>query len=254
MSLQGAFGRRSNLIVSSAITDFRRAWLIKTSSDLLHKLLTGRPQTETGRFFIIRIARFQRDKMLRFFVKIIFLLAALVFIIMKNQGGDRRVFFKQPAEEPAHQSEISFFDGKYQDLLNSYSLRQPGDAWRLAPSHNSKNLVKLDITHASGKYGLQVRVYDNSGQDFAEFVKSYIAAFQKDMDNPDIIDQKDFAGDGVVGTAISFDGRKRNGYYLKSYVFPGQKFFYAIQGGCPFADKDILEPDLDEIAATFKPL
>jgi hypothetical protein len=197
----------------------------------------------------------QIDKiMLRFLVKIIFLLAALVFVVMKNQGGDRRAFSREPAEEPVHQSEISFFDGKYQDLLNSYSLRQPGDEWRLAPSPSSKNLIKLDITHKTGKYGLQVRVYRKSGQDFAEFIKGYTAAFQKDMDNPEIIDQKDFSGDGVIGKAITFDGQKRNGYYLKSYIFPGEKFFYALQGGCPFADKDILEPDLDEIAESFKPL
>lgn len=175
-------------------------------------------------------------------------------MLIKNQGGDKQAFSRQPAEEPAHQSEISFFDGKYQDLQNSYCLRQPGDAWRLAPSPNSKNLIKLDITHKSGKYGLQVRVYRKSGKDFAEFVKGYIAAFQKDMDNPEIIAQTDFSGDGVVGTAISFDGQKRNGYYLKSYVFPGEKFFYALQGGCPFAEKDILEPELDDIATSFKPL
>jgi len=48
MSLRGAFGRRSNLIVSSAITDFRRAWLIMRSSDLLHKFAGARFFTESG--------------------------------------------------------------------------------------------------------------------------------------------------------------------------------------------------------------
>ena len=42
-------------IVSSAITDFRRAWLIKTSSDLLHKFKRAGFLTESGSFSFQRV-------------------------------------------------------------------------------------------------------------------------------------------------------------------------------------------------------
>jgi hypothetical protein len=34
--------------IGSAVTDFRRAWLIMRSSDLLHKFKPGRIQSESG--------------------------------------------------------------------------------------------------------------------------------------------------------------------------------------------------------------
>lgn len=72
------------------------------------------------------------------------------------------------------------------------------------------------------------------------------------MKNPKLLSKSQFKGQGITGVAISFDGRKRNGYFLKSYVFPGKRFYYALQGGCPFKQKDTLEPELDKIAASFK--
>lgn len=190
--------------------------------------------------------------MLRLMIKLVFLLAALLFILLKNDSSTPTQAL--PAEEEANEAEISFFDGKFQDRLNRYTLQQPGEAWKFSPSPRSKNLIKLDITHKSGKYGMQVRVHRKGQQSFDDFVSFYIARFKQDMQDPEILNQRSFAGEGVAGVAITFDGRQRNGYFLKSYVFPGARFYYAIQGGCPFDRKDELEPELDKIAASFKPL
>jgi len=38
--------------IGGAVTDFRRAWLIKTSSDLLHKFKRAGFLTESGSFSI----------------------------------------------------------------------------------------------------------------------------------------------------------------------------------------------------------
>lgn len=189
---------------------------------------------------------------MRLAIRLVFLLSAIFFILLKN--NIEKAPATTQAEEPPLQSDISFFDGNYQDLFNGYSLKQPGENWRFSPTPRSNNLIKLDITHKSGKYGLQVRVHKKGSQSFEEFVRSYIDQFLSDMQNPDILEQKEFAAAGVIGTAVSFDGRKRNGYFLKSYVFPGNRFYYALQGGCPFDQKAQLESELDQIAATFSKL
>lgn len=187
---------------------------------------------------------------MRLVIKLVFLLAAMVFVLLNNQK--QRTTQAIQAEEPANHTDISFADGRYEDIYNGYSLKQPGPDYKFSPSPRSKNLIKLDITHKSGKYGLQIRVHQQGGQSYDEFLQNYIVRFIKDMQNPEILSQTTFAGDGVTGTAIAFDGQKRNGYFLKSYVFPGTRYFYAMQGGCPFAEKDTLEAELDAIAATFK--
>lgn len=189
---------------------------------------------------------------MRLAIRLIFFFGALIFILIRNNSySDSSIV---PAEEPAHQSDVSFFEGRYLDRLNGYSIKQMGDDWKFSPSPNSNDLIKLSLTHKSGKYGLQVRVYNKGKLSFDEFVENYIKRFEKDMKNPELLDQGQFKGQGITGVAISFDGRQRNGYYLKSYVFPGKRFNYALQGGCSFKQKDTLEPELDKIAASFKTL
>lgn len=188
--------------------------------------------------------------MARLIVRLVFLLAAMAFIMFNN--AQKKNTPATQAEESAHQTDISFENGRYNDRFNGYSLKQPDANWKFSPSARSNNLIKLDITHQTGKYGLQVRVHQKGGQSFDEFVQSYIERFKSDMQNPEIISQGEFSGEGIIGQAIAFDGQKRNGYFLKSYVFPGTRFYYALQGGCPFVQKDELESELDKIAASFK--
>ena len=189
---------------------------------------------------------------MRLAVKLLFLLTAMAFVLIRNYSQPKPVAV--PAEEFEKKTGISFFNGDYRDAVNGYSLKQPDQDWRFSPSHLSKDLIKLDITHKSNKYGLQVRVHNKYSRSFDEFVDFYVDNFKKDMKNPPVISHKDFSGANVTGKAIAFDGRKRNGYFLKSYVFPGEKFYYALQGGCPYDRRKELEPELDEIAASFKTL
>lgn len=189
---------------------------------------------------------------MRLALKLLFLLAAMVFILIRNHSTPQPVAV--PTEEFEKETGISFFNGNYRDAVNGYRLEQPDKNWRFSPSHLSKNLIKLDITHKSDKYGLQVRVHKKNSRSFAEFVNFYVDKFEKDMKNPPVISRKDFSGINVTGKAIAFDGRKRNGYFLKSYIFPGERFYYALQGGCPYDRRQELEPELDKIAASFKTL
>lgn len=186
---------------------------------------------------------------MRLGLKLVFLIAALVFVLLKNQHISAPE--PGPAEERADKSEISFYDGYYHDAFNDFSLKQPGNDWKFSPAHRSRNLIKLDIAHKSGKYGLQVRVHEKRGRDFNRFIADYIKRFKSDMNDPELISQNDFSGKNILGKAISFDGRERNGYFLKSYVFSGKRFYYALQSGCPYVHKNELEPELDKIAASF---
>lgn len=189
---------------------------------------------------------------IRLTIKLLFLLVALFFVLFKNDYFSRNQAVV--AEETAHETNVSSFAGNYRDRLNGYSIQQPGDEWKLTPTPRSKDLIKLDISHQSGKYGLQVRVHKQSQQSFDEFVQNYIERFKSDMKNPEILSQQSFNGKGVTGIAITFDGQQRNGYFLKSHIFPGKKVFYTLQGGCPFEQKNELEPELDKIAASFSVL
>ncbi|MGM0599632.1 MAG: hypothetical protein ACQETH_07405 [Candidatus Rifleibacteriota bacterium] len=188
---------------------------------------------------------------MRFVIKILFLCATLMFFLIRNFASSPLTI---PTEEVEKETGISFFNGNYRDAVNGYSLKQPDKNWKFSPSHLSKNLIKLDITHKSGKYGLQVRVHQKNARNFAEFVDFYIDKFEKDMKNPPLLGQNDFEGQNVTGEAISFDGRQRNGYFLKSYVFPGERYYFALQGGCPYDRRKEIEPELDKIAASFKNL
>ncbi|MEW6710895.1 MAG: hypothetical protein AB1403_13800 [Candidatus Riflebacteria bacterium] len=183
-------------------------------------------------------------------LKLLVLLVALTMFLIKNNGFSNPSTV--PAEEPPLVSDISFFEGRFIDAFNGYSLKQPGEDWKFTPTPRGKNLIKLDMVHKNGKFGLQVRVHEKSDQSFAEFATAYIDRFRAEMQNPEIISDSEFDGDGVTGRAVAFDGRERNGFYLKSYLFHGQKFFYALQGGCPFKQIEELEPELDKIAASFR--
>lgn len=185
---------------------------------------------------------------MRLLLRLIFFILGLV--LFKYYTSSAPII--RHAEEQEQESEISFFEGRFQDHLNGYSLRRPGKEWKFEPSPRSKDLIKLGITHKSGKYGLQVRIYQKNNLGFDEFLNQYIENFKNDMQNPAILSRSTFQGDGINGVAISFDGRKRNGYFLKSWVFPGDRFYYALQGGCLFAQKGKIEPELDKIAASFK--
>ncbi|MFZ5949862.1 MAG: hypothetical protein ACOYXC_04115 [Candidatus Rifleibacteriota bacterium] len=187
---------------------------------------------------------------MRIAFKLLILLLAMTLFIIKNNGfGNPSTM---PAEESPLVSDISFFEGRYIDAFNGYSLKQPGEDWKFTPTPRSKNLIKLDMVHKSGKFGLQVRVYEKGDQYFSEFAATYIARFRSEMQNPEILNDSEFDGNGITGRAIAFDGRERNEFYLKSYLFEGQKFFYVLQGGCPFKQVEQLEPELDKIATSFK--
>jgi hypothetical protein len=160
------------------------------------------------------------------------------------------------AEQVAPEDEIEqlrIVDGLYKDHINGFSIVQPDSTWKFTPKAKSRDLIKLDITHESGKHGIQVRVH-NSQKSFEEFLQSYIVRFFKDMKNPPLIADEGFSAQNLVGRALSFDGRARNGYFLKSYVFPGKNKYFALQGGCLYEQKDRVEPILDQIAASLSEL
>jgi hypothetical protein len=187
-------------------------------------------------------------------IKIVFKVVLLIIAMIAGFWSGFAGKSQGDPEADAEQENLvpKIINGIYHDNKNGFKIAQPNSSWKFTPKPNSKNLIKLDITHESGKYGLQVRFYKSSLEDLESFSKYYIESFEKDMKNPPMLENSKFVVQNLSGKAVSFDGRKRNGYFLKSYIFPAKNGWFVLQGGCPFSQKNSIEPELDAIAASFK--
>lgn len=138
----------------------------------------------------------------------------------------------------------------YRDRHNGFSIRYP-EGWTVQGHPFSRNLIRADLVSADGKTGLQVRIYPSEFRAFSGFVAWYTEQFLREMPNTSLLDERyRSSGDFPVCT-ITFDGRRRNGYFLKSYLIWTGKRIFVLQGGTPYARKSRDEPLLDSIAASF---
>ncbi len=178
---------------------------------------------------------------MRIFLKIIILLVFLALAILRQAGISQN---HSPITAESTATSVK-------DSLNGYEINHPAD-WQVKPTPGSKSLVKLNMMDPTGKFGLQLRVYPSRNIEMEIFLDWYAKDFKKDMKDPIELARGDFNAGDAKGKFISFDGRKRNKYFLKSYLFANEKKVIVLQGGCPFIKKDTLEAELDKIAASLK--
>jgi len=160
----------------------------------------------------------------------------------------------RPSQQPP-QAEVSALSqpGIFSDSENHFRICHP-DGWTLIPHPHSKDLVKLDINCEAKRSGLQVRVYSKRIHSLSSFADWYEQDFGKQMTGSKLLAREICTlGKNSVIT-LSFDGRARNGYFLKTYLIDGDHCFYAMQSGCPFKAKTEIEPLLDNLAASFEML
>lgn len=138
---------------------------------------------------------------------------------------------------------------EYQDAINGFSISCP-ESFSIKSYPNARMIV-ADINHRSGATGLQIRVHQRSNLSFDDYIQWYREQFLKDMRGIRIIDEGYETIGSREGYVMTFDARSRNGYFLKSYLIPDEKRFFAFQSGTPFTERDRMEPVLDTIAASF---
>lgn len=144
-----------------------------------------------------------------------------------------------------------FLTQEYLDHQNRFSIKYPKD-WTIKPSPHQKNLIKADIISQDKKTGLQIRIYSGKNYSLEEFTDWYIKQFIREMSAPVLLNKKYCLIGSQKGCQISFDGRLRNGYFLKSYIIPHREIMFVFQGGTPFKEKSRNEPILDAVARSFK--
>ena len=158
---------------------------------------------------------------------------------------------KKNAKRAFSQEMIEVQKAKFIDRFNGFQINKP-ENWKIEPRPKSKDLVKLDLTAPDNSFGLQVRKFAPSSLDINKFTDWYIESFKKEMKNPTLLSRKEFMTPELTGISLCFDGTKRNGYLLKSYIFKDEKHFFALQAGCPMASRQQNEPVLDQIAKSFQ--
>lgn len=146
---------------------------------------------------------------------------------------------------------IEIKDSLFTDRFNGFQIKSLPN-WSKEPRPKSKDLVKLDLTSSDKSFGLQVRKFLPSTLSLKKFADWYQEDFKKGMQNPVLLSRQEFMTDELTGISLSFDGTKRNGYFLKSYIFKDGNIFFALQAGCPMKDKEKDEPILDNIAKSFR--
>ena len=138
----------------------------------------------------------------------------------------------------------------YTDRHNGFSLSYPR-SWSVKGQAVSGTLIKADFLSPDKKSGLQVRLYQTRASDFYRFAEEYTERFLREMPRVSMLDSKFMEIAGYSGCEISFDGRARNGYFLKSYLLHLENCVFVFQCGTPFEDRYVNEPILDEMAQSF---
>jgi hypothetical protein len=138
----------------------------------------------------------------------------------------------------------------YVDKKNNFSLRYP-ESWTVKGNPDSVNLIKADLLSADKKSGMQIRIYKNHYPSFSQFADWYREQFQREVSPCLLLTSHEHSIAGHPGYAFSFDGRKRNGYFLKSILLFDQDTVFVFQCGCRYFQKDLYEPLFDRIAASF---
>ena len=144
-------------------------------------------------------------------------------------------------------------DQEYVDKTNNFKLKYPA-SWQVKGSPESKDLVKADINSPDNKAGIQVRVYKSNHKSFDEFIDWYVAQFLREMKNVVMLDGGYKAIGYKTGYAVRFDGSRRNGYFLKSYIILAADVAYVFQSGAPSNEQDTYESILDAIVQSFETL
>ena len=115
-------------------------------------------------------------------------------------------------------------------------------------------VVRADLLSPDGRSGLQVRLLPPSALTPEAYEAGYVASFQREMGNPPVLERQAWCVGVFKGFNISFDGRARNGYFLKSFVLLESDRVLVLQAGVPWSERGALEPVLDGIAASYRRL
>jgi|GEM_PF-2799463 len=137
------------------------------------------------------------------------------------------------------------------DPNHSFQIRYPA-GWKVIPAASSSELIRADLISPDQKNGIQIRLYPDRGLPLEDFSRWYVRQFIRDMQCPGIMDQRVYRRGNRKTAEISFDGRQRNGYFLKSYLLPRGNQVAVLQAGTPFARRHRVEPLLDAIARSFQ--
>jgi hypothetical protein len=139
---------------------------------------------------------------------------------------------------------------RYHDLQNGFGLRYPA-SWSVKGQPRSRGLIKADLVSRDKLTGLQIRIYKNRFSDFPKFVAWYITQFEKDMAYPEQLSRQGKTIAGYEGCMLSFDGRRRNGYFLMSHLLSAKDRVFVFQSGTPFHSRYVYEPIIDRIVESF---
>lgn len=139
---------------------------------------------------------------------------------------------------------------RYHDLQNGFEIRYPA-SWSVKGRPRSNGLIKADLVSGDKKTGVQIRIYQNRFADFSDFVDWYITQFEKDMADPELLSRQEKRIAGHEGCRLSFDGRRRNGYFLVTHLLSSGEDVFVFQSGTPFDSRSVYEPVLDRIVDSF---
>lgn len=138
----------------------------------------------------------------------------------------------------------------YRDHQNGFEIAYP-ESWSVKGQPHSRGIIKADLLSRDQKTGLQIRIFKNNFSAFSEFVVWYSKQFEKDMAQPILLSQQDQNIAGFTGCRMSFDGRKRNGYFLINHLLQDKDRVFVFQSGTPYEQRSVNEPIIDAIAESF---
>ncbi len=143
------------------------------------------------------------------------------------------------------------------DTKNGYRMHYPSD-WKIDQFPDSEDLVKAEIIK-DDQTGLQVRVYENTGEGLNAFLQWYVPDFDVKMRSRwggemKVINQQYKMFDKHRGFVVSFDFTRKDGkhYFFKQYLVSKESKVYVIQCGTLFDLREENEDIFDSIADSFE--
>lgn len=139
----------------------------------------------------------------------------------------------------------------YRDRENGFCLQIPQD-WSIRKHPQQDSLIKADLVSPDRLSGIQIRIYDPHFRSFNQFITWYTRRFLSDMPAVEPLGTEFREIAGLWTCELSFDARKRNGYFLKSTLVHTQNRIFVFQCGTPFSHRDIQTDVLDSIIDSFR--
>jgi len=185
---------------------------------------------------------------------IVILIILISFWVAKTNKPDSNSSIKMPHDDPY--TDTAFSNWKtFSDTKVGFSVKYPSE-WKVEESNDK--MILADIAK-DNSVGFQIRMYQNFGNDFNQFVADYLEAFENDMTSHwnGVIKQistRSNIYDQINFNRTKFNFKRPNGeeWFLIEYIWSKDNTIIAFQSGILAEKVTEFEPLLDSIADSFE--